>query len=364
MVRVQLYLVIIVFISQTFIKSFFMPQNARSFSKFSTALTTAISLSIFVTACTSVSKTAANNQQKNISSVFAGRSIGKPRVVHSEQLSEISNPDIREASGIAESLTQRDILWVINDGGNGPILYAINPQGKTVAHYAVKDEFNRDWEDLTVLNHNGQSFLVIADTGDNTRKHAQYRLIVIPEPKIEQTQQRQILNPLKVINFSYADGARDAESLAYDPITQQLVILTKRDKKPRLYTVPFDIEPGQSHLPYKARLIAELTGLPSPTMVDILSNPIMGQFASQPTAMDITRDGKKMAILTYRHIYLIDRASDGSWSTAFQNEPLKLLTHNLNQAEALSFNYKNNGVFFTSERAPAPLWFAGLPQLK
>ena len=44
----------------------------------------------------------------------------------------ISDRDISEASGIAASLFNDDILWVINDSGNSPSVYALGSNGKKI----------------------------------------------------------------------------------------------------------------------------------------------------------------------------------------------------------------------------------------
>ena len=50
------------------------------------------------------------------------------------------------------------------------------------------------------------------------------------------------------------------------------------------------------------------------------------------------------------------------WANAFAKGPIKLLSHTLPQAEALSFSADNKGFIYTSEYSSAPLWFAELPQ--
>jgi len=59
----------------------------------------------------------------------------------------IQPPGITEASGMAFSGQQDNLLWVINDSGNDATLFAITTRGNTIASYEIATD-NRDWEDL------------------------------------------------------------------------------------------------------------------------------------------------------------------------------------------------------------------------
>lgn len=284
--------------------------------------------------------------------------------VEARQLAEIDNSRIREASGLVPSQQSPNVLWMINDGGNGPLLYAVDRSGRTLTTVRIEREINRDWEDLAAYTaENGQHYLVIADIGDNAKARASYRLIFIQEPKLAVPghKQPQTASTARVIDFTYEDGARDAESIGIDQRAGKIYILSKREALPRLYSLPlpqgYRLKETQT-----ARFVAELKGLPSPTLLDRLANPLLGGLASQPTAIDISNDGTQMAILTYRHVFMLERQNQESWQSAFSRQPLKLLSHSLTQAEAIGFDKNSRGLYFTSEHAPAPLWYAEIPR--
>lgn len=49
----------------------------------------------------------------------------------------ITNRAIREASGMACSHRRDDVLWILNDSGNPPVLYAVTTGGVSVAAFTV-----------------------------------------------------------------------------------------------------------------------------------------------------------------------------------------------------------------------------------
>ncbi len=114
--------------------------------------------------------------------------------------------------------------------------------------------------------------------------------------------------PVWEVRFRYPDGPRDVESIAVDPLGQQILILSKRDFPAVMYSVPL---PGQGATPREPVLTAQRLGsvgsIPRPGRADLLDNPVFGMFSSQPTTMDVHADGS-VAILTYRRAYLFSRA--------------------------------------------------------
>ena len=57
---------------------------------------------------------------------------------------------INEASGIAESRKNPDVLWTHNDSGDSPRVFAFNRHGKHLGVYTIAGINNRDWEDMAV----------------------------------------------------------------------------------------------------------------------------------------------------------------------------------------------------------------------
>src|SRR6185312_4748526 len=79
----------------------------------------------------------------------------------------VNVPDLIEASGIVASRNNPGALWTENDGGNAPVVNALDYQGRNLGTYALPD--NVDNEDIgigpgPVTN---VSYLYVMDIGDN-----------------------------------------------------------------------------------------------------------------------------------------------------------------------------------------------------
>lgn len=272
----------------------------------------------------------------------------------------ITDPNILEASGIAASTGRQSTLWVINDGGNPAVLYALAPTGKRLNSFLIvspsgMEVKNTDWEDLSAFEYNGEHFLLIADLGDNKAKRNFCTLLVIKEPDPESHQKKL---PIECkIQFKYADGPNDCEAVAVDVPKQRILLLSKRKPEPILYELPLIVSPGRDM--YTAHQIGIIKNIPEPTPSDLKDK--YGAFRSQPTAMDLSSDGRTMVILTYKHGYIYNRQSGQTWQDAFTAMPLLLeLPHpntgELVQREALCLDQKTGAIIVTSEKANAPIY--------
>jgi len=271
----------------------------------------------------------------------------KPR-----QIGHLRDSGLTGVSGMAASRRRPDILWVINDSGNGSMLYAIGLDGNTRGVFRVSGSRNWDWEDLASYTWGGKAYLVIGDVGDNAARRRKPVLYIVEEPEISPASSpvRGEVSVSRDIPFSYEDGPRDCEAVAVDLPSERILLLSKRDLYPRLYELP--LMPAKGEGKPIARFLAEMTSIPPPSEEDLLEDPIFGRFRSQPTAMDIDPSGRVAIILTYGHAYRYDRAPTELWEMAFSKSPWILKLPRLKQAEALCIGYDGQTVFVTSERQP------------
>ncbi|MCX4714357.1 WD40 repeat domain-containing protein [Streptomyces virginiae] len=156
----------------------------------------------------------------------------------------ISDPRIKESSGLAASRIHPGVYWTHNDSDDGPFIYAVDSAtGRTVARVTLKGIGKpRDVEAIS-LGPDGQ--LYVGDIGDNrggTWDHVWiYRF---PEPKqlgdvtVEATQ----------FTVKYADGARNAESLMVHPVTGRVYIASKDENKGGLYEGPAELSTGGTNV--------------------------------------------------------------------------------------------------------------------
>src|SRR5438046_2390261 len=96
-------------------------------------------------------------------------------------LAYISDPRIKESSGVVASRRYADVYWTHNDGG-GPkkqVLYAIDREGNTRASFPVIDVTLHDWEDIAIDN---AGHLFVGDIGNNDSKRDTLAVYEIDEP--------------------------------------------------------------------------------------------------------------------------------------------------------------------------------------
>lgn len=261
--------------------------------------------------------------------------------------------DVRlaEASGAASSRRSPDVIWVVNDSGNPAEILAMSPSGTLLAQVQVRGARNQDWEDLAGYDHGQGPFLAIADTGDNEGKRSQVTLYLIAEPPGDGSVSEVAVH--QRIDFSYPDGAHDVEALSIDPHRPRAYLVSKRTTPPALYSVDLRA-PG----PQVARLLTPLPRMPTATATERQIDPRYARYRHQPTAMDISCDGRELWVLTYSSIQRFQREPGESWSRAMTRrnpKPLALPIPLLPQAEALTFEQDCRAVLVLSEKTPGPI---------
>lgn len=88
------------------------------------------------------------------------------------QKSIILSEELKEISGI--QFINDSLLVAHNDGGNGPMLYFLNPNtGSILKRVVVKDVKNTDWEDITLDG----KYLYIGNFGNNENKRKNLSII-------------------------------------------------------------------------------------------------------------------------------------------------------------------------------------------
>jgi hypothetical protein len=271
------------------------------------------------------------------------------------QIGYLANRELKEVSGLTSSRLRHDVLWTINDGGNGPFIYATDTRGKHLGKVRILDAQNQDWEDLASFRLRDVAYLLIADVGDNDEMRSDYFIYVTEEPAITEK-----IDPATQsvawdyrIRFTYEDGSRDCESVAVDLQSQQILLLSKRTVPPILYTLPL-FTTNRDNVQVAKRL-TEVPVIPQPTLQDIIEDPRFGSYRSQPTAMDVSPDGYTAVVLTYKNGYLFQRTAGENWVQAFKKIPQLIRLPRLRQAEALCFAADGRTLFVTSEKIPAPL---------
>lgn len=197
-----------------------------------------------------------------------GRTMG---VVRSDSLSELS--------GIAASRRNPGVLWVHNDSGEAPRVYAINETGELLGVCNIRGADERDWEDIAVGPgpDPSRSYLYIGDIGDNAAKYPEIIVYRVPEPKVDAATPFTpiTIGPADAVRLTYPDGPRDAETLIVDPLTRDIYVISKREMVPKVYRA---IYPQSLNQQTKLEQVATLP------------------FGLFPTGGDVSPDGRRVIV--------------------------------------------------------------------
>ncbi len=200
--------------------------------------------------------------------------------------STVSLPgSLSETSGVATGIRNPALVWTHNDRGNGPVLYAVDREGRVRARVEVNRR-NDDWEDIARGPCDLGACLYIAGTGDNSERRDDISLYRLAEPEGEGEQEVEA----ERYRMELPDGPRDIEAMFILP-TEQIFFVTKGRNHPvTVYRYP---SPLRSEEVVTLVEVQRLTSRPSdvPRMV---------------TGASATLDGRTVAIRTYESLEFFD----------------------------------------------------------
>jgi len=241
---------------------------------------------------------------------------------------------LAEMSGLVASHRQPGVLWSINDSGSFARLYRLGSEGQALGRVWVSGAWLHDTETLARWRQHERDWLLIGDVGDNRARRDHVVVHAVPEPDTMATHARIAWS----LRFRYPDGARDAEGIAVDQARGDLLVLSKRDRPARLYRVPLAAAGG------------------APATAEYLGSPRRDAIEGAVTGLDLSEDGRELAVLTYSGLYLWRRADGEHWSQVLQRDPAVLPRPAMRKAEAMALAPTTGTVLVGSEKRPTPLW--------
>ena len=145
-----------------------------------------------------------------------------------------------EVSGITPSLEHPGVLWLHNDSGGGPRIYAIDATTcKTLATLTIRGARARDYEAIASgRDAKGRPVLWLGDIGDNLDSWPYVEILRIREPKVL----RDATVDAKAYRFTYPDRPHNAEALLADPHRPRVWVVTKQLAHGSLYEVPLQAQ--------------------------------------------------------------------------------------------------------------------------
>lgn len=244
----------------------------------------------------------------------------------------LDNPKINEASGLASSVVNPGMFWTHNDSGDKARIFLIDGQARNRAVVWLKDFTNRDWEDISVGPgpEEGKSYVYVGEIGDNASHYEYKYLYRIEEPAISggSSVVDTTLSKVDSIKFTLEGGPRDTEAVIVDPLTREIYIFSKNEKKQiRVFMLPY---------PQSATGVTEAK--------HVMSLPIV-----KVCAADISPDGQEILIKNYTHVYYWRRQGNESVLQALKREPISLPYTTEPQGEAITFDRAGKGYYTLSE---------------
>lgn len=280
----------------------------------------------------------------------------RPLPAAAQDLRLIDAPALTELSGLAASRARPGLFWAHNDSGNAPELFLLDAQGVLRARLNLRGATALDWEDLAAFDWEGQPRLAIADTGDNFSLRREVAVLILAEPAPPMPGAAVPAPAVqRTIRFRYEGGPRDVEALAVDVAAGQILLLEKRRPPAQLFAL--DLKGPDQQL---ARVIATLPDdwPEAPTPVETIGDR---RYRGAVTAMDLSADGRHLALLTPTHWMVMSRAPGEAWAAALQRPPLRIerlprRDPRLRKViyEAIAWD-RDDALWISGEQQPAPL---------
>ena len=270
-----------------------------------------------------------------------------------ERYCRVNDWSINEASGMAMSGRFGGSLWLHNDSGDRPRLFLVAASGMTRAVLSLEGVNATDWEDMCAFRSGDDSWLLVADTGDNSADRGTERpgccLWLFREPDLklppENAQPLQhSLRPEIELRFTWPGGARDCESVAVDVASQRILLCTKaKATAAEICSIPLDLK----------------------TAVQIRTAETVCKLAvPYATAMDISPDGQRLAIVNPLSGLLFEKSVSQNWSDVFASTPQILTLPPRAQGETACFASDSQAILVGSEGRWQDIWKVRLPPPK
>lgn len=244
-----------------------------------------------------------------------------------KELPILEDDDINEASGIVASEYHKGAFWTHNDSGDKPRLFLVNTGGKTITTLTIKGIEARDWEDIALNVEDSISYIYIAEIGDNQGQYDDKYIYRFPEPKLENGETEVTISDFETIKFAYPQKARDAESLMIDPLTKDIIIISKREEFSKIFELKY---------PYSKdaiNILVEKGELP-------FRNTVAG---------DISSDGQGVLLKTYDEIFYWKRIGNESIANLLTTPSVRIPCFREPQGEAIAWDREVNAFYTLSE---------------
>lgn len=253
------------------------------------------------------------------------------------ELCKLANEMIDESSGLACSRQVPGVFWTHNDSGGAARLYAFDARGKDLGWRELAEIRAYDFEDMASFTLGKKNYLLVGDVGNNGLAATVQILYLIEEPPIDPKRGPAVgqVPVVQIMHYSYEDDHRNCEGLAVDPTSKTILLVTKeKDSTCYVYALAWP-----KNNPKKATVARKIATLKIPPA----------------TAMDVSPDGRRAVVLTYRNAYEYTRGPNEDWAAAFSRRPCEVALPERIQGESICYGTDGKTLYLTSEKLPTPL---------
>lgn len=235
------------------------------------------------------------------------RSVPEMLAVELKASAKLNLKQVPECSALWASTLHPGVFWTLSDSGNKPEIVPVRADGSPVIGPAgawsgvtLKGLNNKDWEALSA---DGQGNLILGDVGNNLSRRKDLALYVFKEPtlgakEVSEFKKYTFLWPDQTV-YPDPDISHDCEAIFF--VRGRLYLLTKhrRDTLTELWRADLPTVGEQAILTKVARFDAK----------------------GMVTDASVSPDGMRLAILTYRMVWVFDLPATGE---AFFQGPVKV----------------------------------------
>jgi hypothetical protein len=217
----------------------------------------------------------------------------------------LTDPRLNEISGVVASRAHPGTLWVHNDSGDGPRIFAVSTNGAFQGELQVDGATANDWEDISFGPGPAGStgdWIYVADTGNNFYTRATLAIYRFAEP----SSVRDGRVGAQRLDVRFDDGDRhNIEAMFVDPRTSDTMLVTKspRGGRAKLFRIGPDAFNGASTT---AHQVAEL------------------DLGAKVTGADISPDGARIAIRTEGTVAAWTRGAGDTIAQAVGRTPVRV----------------------------------------
>lgn len=250
----------------------------------------------------------------------------------------VESTELNEISGAVVSLRHDGVMWLHNDSGSDPAVYATHISGTDLGRVSLPDLSARDWEDIALGPgpDPGLDYLYLADIGDNNGRRDDVRIHRIPEPAPDAG----VTAGGETLVVTYPFGPIEAETLLVDPASGDMVIAGKSlSGVTPLYSVPGDLDWS---VPHEAVYLGEIR---------------LGTLA---LATGGDAGTSRIVIRTYDEVFTWERPPGSTLNETLLTPPCRIAAVSEEQGEAIALTTDGIGFITVSEGLNQPIYqFAG-----